>query len=728
MDLSTDIGFEIREELMVSPSDCAKPTKRLAHFLKPSTNSIEGKLFELPSHSLSSVPAAFEPKKWPLVVKFPGWNSPQKKWVTWVRKMAALHESTWKKAGIHEAILSSTYEIKRNTDLVLGLAEKWCSETNSFIFPWGEATVTLEDVMVSGYSVLGSPVFSPLETDELKAVEEKLSQVEKEYIRSASRRAEHYAWMNKFMDSGSDIEHEAFLVLWLSRFVFPRSYCLIVKSVFPIAVHLARGTRIALAPAILASLYRDLSLLKEKIVALTKLVGCEDEYSALKMIIRSPFQFVQVWAWERFVKLRPNPNLIKNGEPRFALWHKLMIRVENVRTVFDLSQECFDWRPYAKTLNNWKLPVFYGEKEMRVSLDTHLSQELQSFARCLRFSELVGIDCIEQYLPHRVAMQFGMDQDLPAFVPRANDSPYIGWCVYNKPISYADLYVPSRLYEAGVTTQYLESWKQSLLGLQGENDDALPQKRILTSSETAQKRSKKLKQTKKRKFVARTKITPRRLDGTNDLDNSLETSNQKRRSTNATKRAKKSVYTTEDKKEDSDAYASSEFPLKMLPLKLILMKEADNSPVPPGFPPKSNLVRSRDSAKENNLAITESMVSSKKQNDFQNMKISNGENSSSQSQTFPSLIADKEAVKITEPAEKVMQNEPANGGSENVREDLTESGEMFLPRDMSKNECSNGEGKNFVSMVPDELEAWVGRLERIVAELKAARFGHKMPV
>ncbi|KAL9441543.1 hypothetical protein AB3S75_020107 [Citrus x aurantiifolia] len=279
MDVSTDIGFEIREELMVSPSGCDKPTKRLAHFLKPSTNSIEGKIFELPSHSLSSVPAAFEPKKWPLVVKFPGWNSPQKKWVTWVSKMAALHESTWKKAGIHEAILSSTYEIKRNTDLVLGLAEKWCPETNSFIFPWGEATVTLEDVMVSGYSVLGSPVFSPLETDELKAVEEKLSQVEKEYIRSASRRAEHYSWMNKFMDSGSGIEHEAFLALWLSRFVFPRSYCLIVKSVFPIAVHLARGTRIALAPAILASLYRDLSLLKEKIVALTKLVGCEDEDS-----------------------------------------------------------------------------------------------------------------------------------------------------------------------------------------------------------------------------------------------------------------------------------------------------------------------------------------------------------------------------------------------------------------------------------------------------------------
>ncbi|KAH7834410.1 hypothetical protein Vadar_015680 [Vaccinium darrowii] len=38
---------------------------------------------------------------------------------------------------------------------------------------------------------------------------------------------------------------------------------------------------------------------------------------------------------------------------------------------------------------------------------------VESFARCLRVSELVGLDCMEQYLPHRVSMQFGMDQDVP---------------------------------------------------------------------------------------------------------------------------------------------------------------------------------------------------------------------------------------------------------------------------------------------------------------------------
>ncbi|TXG67769.1 hypothetical protein EZV62_009044 [Acer yangbiense] len=91
----------------------------------------------------------------------------------WLTKMASLHEPTWKKAGIHEAIWNSTYRIRRNGDLVHGLAEKWCSETKSFVFSWGEATITLEDLMIDGYSVLGSPVFISSGTKELKKREER---------------------------------------------------------------------------------------------------------------------------------------------------------------------------------------------------------------------------------------------------------------------------------------------------------------------------------------------------------------------------------------------------------------------------------------------------------------------------------------------------------------------------------------------------------------------------
>ncbi|KAF9666966.1 hypothetical protein SADUNF_Sadunf16G0283500 [Salix dunnii] len=52
-------------------------------------------------------------------------------------------------------------------------------------------------------------------------------------------------------------KHETFLVLWLSRHIFPYTCDSIWKLVFSIVVHVAGGNRIA--PAVLASIYRDMT-------------------------------------------------------------------------------------------------------------------------------------------------------------------------------------------------------------------------------------------------------------------------------------------------------------------------------------------------------------------------------------------------------------------------------------------------------------------------------------
>ncbi|KAM1041370.1 hypothetical protein ACFX13_031295 [Malus domestica] len=144
--------------------------------------------------------------------------------------MASVHQSTWKKAGVYEAIFSSTYQIKRQTDSFFRFAERWCSETNTFIFPWGEATITLEDIMVlGGFSVFGDSVLSPLVTTELKEIKDKLLHRE-EIIRSRAKKATTSL------------------------------------SVFSITIHLSSGTRIALAPAVLSSVYNDLGVLKKATV------------------------------------------------------------------------------------------------------------------------------------------------------------------------------------------------------------------------------------------------------------------------------------------------------------------------------------------------------------------------------------------------------------------------------------------------------------------------------
>ena len=444
--------FEEREELMVSPTG-GNPTLRIAHFPKPSVSSID----ELPSPFLSVEPTISELENLPLKVHFKSWRRMDENWKMWVASLHSKYQSIWKESGIYEAIMCSKYSICRHQDLILGLAEKWCPKTNTFIFSWGEATVTLEDMMaLGGYSVLGDSVLSPLVTKEMEEIHEILLEANRRV--SVSFTASQHKWLEHFMGSGSKLEHEAFLSYWLSKFVFPLCEYRIETQNFPIAILLARGTRIALAPAVLSSIYSDLGLLKEKLVASAKL----DTEEVLN--ISAPFQLVQLWAWERFPALRPSPISISQCEPRPARWSKLKkVSIENVRLAIDSAGESFQWRPYAIAANhNWLFHKFYEEKEQWVSVDAALDKELESFALCLRVCELLGLHCIQQYLPHRVAMQFGIDQDLPGHVARYNMSPGIAWSHYNRSIGDSKLYIPPRLFEADVTMRYFEWWKQSM--------------------------------------------------------------------------------------------------------------------------------------------------------------------------------------------------------------------------------------------------------------------------
>lgn len=133
-----------------------------------------------------------------------------------------------------------------------------------------------------------------------------------------------------------------------------------------------------------------------------------------------------------------------------------MSKLELVKLALDSARESFQWRPYTKV--NGSFPKLYSEKEEWIPVDHNLDEEFESFARFLRPSELVRIDCIKQYLPHRVAMQFGTDQDVPGFVIRNNESPEIAWRSYNEPVNDEMLYIPSRHFKAGVTYLHCDTW------------------------------------------------------------------------------------------------------------------------------------------------------------------------------------------------------------------------------------------------------------------------------
>ncbi|KAG2313937.1 hypothetical protein Bca52824_017059 [Brassica carinata] len=232
-------------------------------------------------------------------------------------------------------------------------------------------------MVLLGFSVLGSPVLSlSLESSEMKDAVEKLEKAWKEE-KTGHDFVRGEPWTLRFFGRG-DLEHEAFLVLWLSLYVFPE------RDRRSISKHV-KG--LLLAPAVLAGVYRDLGLISDG-----------------KLNLKSFLKLVQVWTWERFKNLRPKPRDIPKGEPRIAQWDSLQQRHKNVRLRFD----DFEWRPYTKPLKNWNpLKVYVEEAQWT------LGDDFASFARCVRVSQFVGDGFVESYYPNRVAMQFGLAQDLP---------------------------------------------------------------------------------------------------------------------------------------------------------------------------------------------------------------------------------------------------------------------------------------------------------------------------
>ncbi|KAG2304882.1 hypothetical protein Bca52824_033533 [Brassica carinata] len=144
-------------------------------------------------------------------------------------------------------------------------------------------------------SALGSPVFAALDGsgEETKAKVQREWLMLKKYI--DGRGITQPVWMKNFMDSGHELEHVAFLVLWLSYFVFPSNCYTINEAVFPV-VHLSSSTRITLAPAVLAHLYADLTLLKYHVRGFTR---------SESITLSALFKLVQVWTWERFRNCSP---------------------------------------------------------------------------------------------------------------------------------------------------------------------------------------------------------------------------------------------------------------------------------------------------------------------------------------------------------------------------------------------------------------------------------------
>ena len=62
--------------------------------------------------------------------------------------------------------------------------------------------------------------------------------------------------MTEFKNNQNVHEHEAFIALWLSKYLFPYVKDTVVPETFELAILLARGYKMPLAPNVLAILYK----------------------------------------------------------------------------------------------------------------------------------------------------------------------------------------------------------------------------------------------------------------------------------------------------------------------------------------------------------------------------------------------------------------------------------------------------------------------------------------
>ncbi|KAK1430953.1 hypothetical protein QVD17_14096 [Tagetes erecta] len=222
-------------------------------------------------------------------------------------------------------------------------------------------------------------------------------------------------------------EHEAFLAYWLSKYIFASVNNTILHETFELAILLARGQKIAMAPAVLATLYRDLHILQSAILDVHE--GVTEMVSAT---VFSPMLYLQAWVWERFPCVRPfDLDNTRSGETRLARWARLDNRDINFGTLESvLGSEHFVWRPYVKDTNHFlALKVYNGNGLSRI-ID---NEAVESFAR-----------------------QFGYCQDIPAEIIQAEDDKD-AWDDYSTPLSTGYVYVPSRDLQGHATIWNLGS-------------------------------------------------------------------------------------------------------------------------------------------------------------------------------------------------------------------------------------------------------------------------------
>ncbi|XP_028121096.1 uncharacterized protein LOC114318399 [Camellia sinensis] len=216
-----------------------------------------------------------------------GWRSPDSDWRSWARRIEGHDAEVWKHQGIGEAIRLSTkiYDVDKGLIAAAAAAAAcfWLQSSNSLLFNFGMISPTILDVAhLTGLPILGNPIHALLEPPKVT------------FTLNTNICYTDFAknYQGKPGSPVDDKERTAFYLLWLCEFLFCVPGYKITKEYLPLALCMQDGQLMALAPYLLATLYKALFSFVDK-----KISGnCG-----------GPFWLFQAWLYAYFPEARPPP-------------------------------------------------------------------------------------------------------------------------------------------------------------------------------------------------------------------------------------------------------------------------------------------------------------------------------------------------------------------------------------------------------------------------------------
>ncbi|XP_057443868.1 uncharacterized protein LOC130736024 [Lotus japonicus] len=167
-------------------------------------------------------------------------------YLKWLDRVEAGKSRHWKVTGIFDLIQLSRSPISYNPAMLLSSLFFWERSTNSFHVPFGMITPTLLDVAaITGLWVVDDDYHS-------STAPTKPIAISTDNIAFSRFIKDHYDEDGEV----SDAEHVAFLLYWLSAYVFCTKSLRIPAKLLPLANLLHEGRKIAMARLVLGNLYQ----------------------------------------------------------------------------------------------------------------------------------------------------------------------------------------------------------------------------------------------------------------------------------------------------------------------------------------------------------------------------------------------------------------------------------------------------------------------------------------